>query len=730
MFGGQGQDDIVGGSSDFFSLTTPYLRPDGSDLLFGGSGLHTDRNDNGLTPLGNPVPVNRHGHDADTIVGDNGDIIRIVGTGHCDYLGTLCGGATTNAKYVSFVYDNAYGEQIVVRGVTLLDYTPGGPDFRPDLFGLGTTGPCSDSGSETQNGCSVPLTVPYGTNTWVFTGHRETAGNDEIHGGWGDDFIYLGGGHDVAYGDAEDDEIIGGWGNDWISGGTGQDAILGDDGRIFGSRNSDTGYTAGRNTGLPTNCTGNGNGACFSEPLFGITAFRPVGTCPENHSVLCDDFIDQYIASPGEVQTEVINIRGDLKKTVDLTPYNLLPNGQDEPKFDANNSDDIIFGGLGGERLPLYPTVIGHRNSEEPPFGLERGIAGDFLHGGAGDDAIAGGESVWNGYTQIYDRTTNVRRLNAYRTDWTRPFNPSDTLHFGADSDAWNDHGQRPPRLGEFALYDEYDPRRTVMLNADGSVNKDPNGLNALMWFLNLYSDEGPQLNGCVETAPNGTCITIRTPQQRRHRRDLRRRGQRLARRRHRPGHAVRRLGQRPAQCRRRDDGGGHGHVRRPEGPQDPAQPERHARHAPAVRRPRLRWRRARRPDRQYRRRPADRLGRRVQQLHRSVLAVRHRHRQPPGAAVAVRVPLCQLVQPGCRPDSRHRPERARSRSRGPQRRAVRRDRASSRRRTTGSGRTRPAARRTRSPATSPAAGATSSARSTSATARCRRSPSTAESGP
>ena len=26
--------------------------------------------------------------------------------------------------------------KIVVRGVTLLDYTPGGPDFRPDLFNL------------------------------------------------------------------------------------------------------------------------------------------------------------------------------------------------------------------------------------------------------------------------------------------------------------------------------------------------------------------------------------------------------------------------------------------------------------------------------------------------------------------------------------------------------------------------------------------------------------------
>ncbi len=126
--------------------------------------------------------------------------------------------------------------------------------------------------------------------------------------------------------------------------------------------------------------------------------------------MLCGDYLDQYISTPGEVQTAVININGDFKKTVDLTPYNLRPNalGQDEPKFDANNSDDVIFGGLGGPIQPNYPMVIGHRNNEEPPFGLPRGVAGDFLHGGAGDDAIAGGEAILNAYTQLYNRLTGA----------------------------------------------------------------------------------------------------------------------------------------------------------------------------------------------------------------------------------------------------------------------------------------------------------------------------------
>ena len=81
---------------------------------------------------------------------------------------------------------------------------------------------------------------------------------------------------------------------------------------------------------------------------------------------------------------------------------------------------------------------------------------------------------------------------------------------------------------------------------------------------------------------------------------------------------------------------------------------ERRPGHAPELRGPRLRRRGPRRADRQHRRRPPDRLGRRVQQLHRAVRPVRHRHGQPPGAAGAVRVPLRPLAaQRRRRPDAR-----------------------------------------------------------------------------
>ena len=50
-------------------------------------------------------------------------------------------------------------------------------------------------------------------------------------------------GNDVLFGEGQDDDLIGGYGNDWISGGTGDDGVIGDDGRISTSRNSSLGYT-------------------------------------------------------------------------------------------------------------------------------------------------------------------------------------------------------------------------------------------------------------------------------------------------------------------------------------------------------------------------------------------------------------------------------------------------------------------------------------------------------
>jgi Ca2+-binding RTX toxin-like protein len=269
IYGGLGQDDIVGGNSSLYNLNAPSLRPDGADTVFGGDGDMIDRNNAG---------DGLHARDADMILGDNGNIHRLVG--------------------LAFAYDNYGSLKIVVRAPVLLDYTPGGPDF--------STNAGSDIG-----------------------------GNDILRGESGDDSMYGQMGDDVLFGDAQDDDLIGGWGHDWISGGTGDDGVLGDDGRIYTARNG------------------------TAESLYGLAATTQT-----------------TIATPGNHNIAVIFPTGLLNKTVNLTPFNVDPdvaNAQD-PEYDAQYADDIIFGGLGN----------------------------DFLHGGPGNDAISGAEALPVAYALVF----------------------------------------------------------------------------------------------------------------------------------------------------------------------------------------------------------------------------------------------------------------------------------------------------------------------------------------
>jgi hypothetical protein len=180
------------------------------------------------------------------------------------------------------------------------------------------------------------------------------------------------------------------------------------------------------------------------------------------------------------VQTATINVAGALKKTVDISPYNLRPDPDaDDPLFDANTADDIVFGGLGD----------------------------DFLHGASGDDAIAGGEALPESYIQL--DPANLANPGLVRSDWTRPWNPGDVLHFGADTNPWHVNNHVLSRLGEFFLYDEYDPRRAILFENNGAVWKTGDDDGKKQWFLNQASVEGLQTYGAVTFAPNGTPLTF-----------------------------------------------------------------------------------------------------------------------------------------------------------------------------------------------------------------------------
>jgi Ca2+-binding RTX toxin-like protein len=188
IWGGLGQDDLVGGSSSMFGLTDGSVRLNGIDAIYGGAGHRI-----GLMEPGD-LAANGHARDADAILGDNGNLYRIVGAFGSPFVDAL-GGFKPPTWFLAFVYDNYSSERVVPRAWSLLDYS------------------------------------------WRVTAPSDRGQADLVHGEAGDDLILGEIGDDVLFGDGQDDTIIGGTGNDRIYGGTGEDSILGDDGYFRTSRN-------------------------------------------------------------------------------------------------------------------------------------------------------------------------------------------------------------------------------------------------------------------------------------------------------------------------------------------------------------------------------------------------------------------------------------------------------------------------------------------------------------
>jgi Ca2+-binding RTX toxin-like protein len=281
----------------------------------------------------------------------------------------------------------------------------------------------------------------------------------------------------VLFGEGQSDDLIGGVGNDWISGGTGDDGAIGDDGRFMTSRNSTSGVVGSAGYLLS-----------LGEALNGVAKLLPDNGDSKTFN---GNMLNEAIATPGSIQQATINVSGELKKSVNLTPFSYDPtfNGQTDEftsltkktldqlgHAGAHNSDDIIFGGLGN----------------------------DTLHGGSGDDAILGGEALGEAYTQVYASVTGAL-TGVTRSDYLHPYNPSDALRYNPlDPNGW--HADRTRRAGEFALYDEYDPLRKVTLNADGTLDKTDAG--GLAWFLDFATSEGV-LRPSVTVPTNGQNVIV-----------------------------------------------------------------------------------------------------------------------------------------------------------------------------------------------------------------------------
>ena len=176
MYGGLGQDDMIGGSSELFGLTDETMRPDTSDYIYGGAGIDTDRNDigdtetealaseDGMSHVITTVP-DGHARDADFIMGDNANVYRLVDAG--------------TDTFRTFNYDDYGTLKIIPRAMQQLDYTLGGADYAGGNY--------TDGAANADNGAA-----------------------DLIHGESGDDIIFGMTGSDIIFGEGQDDDIIGG----------------------------------------------------------------------------------------------------------------------------------------------------------------------------------------------------------------------------------------------------------------------------------------------------------------------------------------------------------------------------------------------------------------------------------------------------------------------------------------------------------------------------------------
>src|SRR5262249_4355156 len=78
VFGGLGQDDIIGGNSNLFGQTTAAQRSDVGDILIGGAGTRLTQDDLGIGEDSTLGTFADHASDADNILGDNGNLYRLV----------------------------------------------------------------------------------------------------------------------------------------------------------------------------------------------------------------------------------------------------------------------------------------------------------------------------------------------------------------------------------------------------------------------------------------------------------------------------------------------------------------------------------------------------------------------------------------------------------------------------------------------------------------------------
>ncbi|MBD2449019.1 DUF4347 domain-containing protein [Nostoc sp. FACHB-152] len=335
IFGNLGQDDIIGDSSSLFGLINPSDRPTGADIIFGGAGTQTARNH-----LGN-LSSQGHALDADTILGDNGIIYRLVGTN-----------GTATGNFITFTYDNYDPNlKIIPRAVRWLDYTPG------------------DNG----------------------TGDRGFA--DIISGEGGDDQIHGMTGNDVLFGNGQDDDLFGEDGADRLYGGAGEDGIVGDNGMIRTSRNGSTETLYGLTTPNLQVTLSASNEVGAVEYITGrlTKAFVSIAWTQGGNDViyggLGDDFIHGGAGDDAISGAEALAAFYNADPVTNLNPLGYNATTRKLAAYNANNP----YAKINGFLLNFEATDSAGVKIEDGKDRIFGDLGNDWLVGGTGKDRLFGG---------------------------------------------------------------------------------------------------------------------------------------------------------------------------------------------------------------------------------------------------------------------------------------------------------------------------------------------------
>lgn len=574
IYGGDGNDSLQGNAGDDALVGEAggdtITGDDGNDVILGDRGVLRYDLDADKTTLDLAEPLDPAVGAADSLSGGNGEDV-IVGQAGGDTIGGGAGndvvigdnaairraGAVVLANDLRRRFALSDGGALYNADGTLRVAAPAVGDTFADPLGVPHW-----AVTLSDHAAATPNDGRYGADT--MTGD---AGNDVMFGHLGNDTIDAGAGDDYVEGNGGDDSVRGGLGQDVLVGGSsgrfgldtaakrpdGADRIFGGDGTMIGQEAAgdttanghalDADFILGDNADAYVVVLDLATGAFarFNYDNYGTLKIIPRvaqrlddapgtnGTGPGAGDLLHGEDGDDSIW--GQAGGDAIFGGGNDDDLIGGNGHDWISGGAGE---DAILGDDgYLKTSRNGTAEPLYGIAATSQESIRTPGGIQSAVinvpgklkksavlaafdaggddiayggrGNDSLHGGAGDDALSGAEAAAAFYA----------RALAFAD---QPINPGNVLGFGAN------------KPGEFAQYDEYEPRKKIAGHLLNFTASEADGDDALFgdggndWATggtgadNVYGGLGDDLlnlddeldtNGGLNDAPDGGAFGV-----------------------------------------------------------------------------------------------------------------------------------------------------------------------------------------------------------------------------